>query len=74
MAGNPALEQAKEVSHEMCATCGCLTSQAPAPAPGTYKCVECDKAGKSQRVTVKQGDAMPKCTACGAEKGHWVKV
>ena len=58
----------------MCATCGCLTSQRPAPKDGTYKCVECDKAGKSYQVSVKRGDSMPTCSSCGSEKGHWVKV
>ena len=58
----------------MCATCGCLTTSKAAPEEGTYKCVECDKSGKSSQVTVSKGDSMPSCSACGAEKGHWVKV
>lgn len=58
----------------MCATCGCLTSDAPAPEEGTYKCVECDQAGTPQKVSVKKGDAMPKCTSCSSGKGHWVKA
>jgi len=58
----------------MCATCGCLTSNAPAPEEGTYKCVECDQAGKSHRVAVKKGDALPKCTSCASDTGHWVKM
>jgi hypothetical protein len=58
----------------MCATCGCLTTARPAPEDGTYKCVECDKAGKSQQVTVRKGDSMPTCGACGAKEGHWVKA
>jgi hypothetical protein len=58
----------------MCAVCGCLTTKQPAPEDGTYKCLECDDAGKTQRVTVKKGDAMPGCSACGKTEGHWVKV
>jgi len=58
----------------MCATCGCLTTQRPAPVEGTYKCVECDKAGKSYQVTVKKGDSMPTCGSCRSARGHWVKV
>jgi len=58
----------------MCATCGCLTSDAPAPEDGTYKCLECEQAGKPQKVTVQKGDAMPKCSSCSSGKGHWVKV
>jgi hypothetical protein len=58
----------------MCATCGCLTTERPAPENGTYKCVECDKAGKSYQVSVKKGDRMPACGSCGSEKGHWVKA
>lgn len=64
----------REVKCTMCATCGCLTSKAPAPEDGTYKCVECDKAGKSEQATVKKGEPMPGCSACGSAKGHWVKV
>lgn len=58
----------------MCATCGCLTSDAPAPESGTYKCVECEQAGKAQHATVTKGETMPKCQTCGTEKAHWVKV
>jgi hypothetical protein len=58
----------------MCATCGCLTTSAPAPEDGTYKCVECGKTGKTERVTVKKGASMPACAACGAAKAHWVKA
>jgi len=50
-----------------------MTAKA-APEEGTYKCVECDKSGKMQQVTVKKGESMPACSACGAEKGHWVKA
>ena len=56
----------------MCATCGCLTSRAPAPESGTYKCVECEKAGKSEKVTVRKGESMPACSACGTDRAHWV--
>ena len=58
----------------MCATCGCLTTKSPAPEGGTYKCVECDEAGKPQKVTVKKGASMPACKTCGSSKAHWVKV
>jgi transcription elongation factor Elf1 len=58
----------------MCAVCGCLTTSQPAPEEGTYKCLECDKSGGSSQVKVKKGDKMPNCSACGEQKGHWVKV
>lgn len=58
----------------MCATCGCLTSAAPAPEEGTYKCVECEEAGQPSQVTVQEGEAMPACPTCESEKAHWVKV
>ena len=56
----------------MCATCGCLTTGQAAPKEGTYSCVECDKVGKSEVVTVKKDDSMPSCAACGGTKVHWV--
>jgi hypothetical protein len=68
------MDGGKEVIWAMCATCGCLTSGAPAPMEGTYKCVECEKAGQSYHATVKKGDAMPKCDTCKSEKAHWIKV
>jgi len=58
----------------MCATCGCLTSKQPAPEDGTYKCVECEKAGNREQVTVKKGATMPTCKACGSSEVHWVKA
>jgi len=58
----------------MCATCGCLTSKKAAPEDGTYKCVECEKAGKAEHVTVKKGDPMPRCTASGSSEAHWIKT
>jgi len=58
----------------MCATCGCLTTDKAAPEEGTYKCVECDKTSKIHQATVKKGESMPACSACGVEKGHWVKA
>jgi hypothetical protein len=58
----------------MCATCGCLTTKSQAPEDGTYKCKECDAAGRLHTTTVTKGDPMPTCSACGSEKGHWVKV
>ncbi len=57
----------------MCAVCGCLKTDHPAPEEGTYKCLECEKAGKVEQVKVKKGDPMPAC-ACATDKGHWVKV
>ena len=45
-----------------------------APEDGTYKCVECVKAGKPEHVTVRKGDAMPACTACGSSEAHWIKT
>lgn len=58
----------------MCATCGCLVSGQPAPEGGTYSCVECDKVGKSELVTVRKGESMPSCATCLGTKIHWVKV
>ena len=58
----------------MCATCGCLTTSAPAPEAGTYQCVECEKTGKTEKVTVTKGASMPACGACGEAKVHWVKA
>jgi NAD-dependent SIR2 family protein deacetylase len=58
----------------MCATCGCLKSSAPAPEEGTYQCVECKDAGKPEKVTVKKGETMPACKACGGSQVHWVKA
>ena len=58
----------------MCAVCGCLTTNQPAPEDGTYKCQECDETGGKQTVTVKKGDKMPSCSACGESEGHWVKA
>ena len=58
----------------MCAVCGCLSTKSPAPQEGTYKCVECEKAGKPEEVKVKKGDPMPSCTGCGGEKVHWIKT
>ncbi len=62
----------------MCARCGCLTSAEAAPEDGTYKCMECEKAGKSDsalpiHVIVKKGDIMPTCTACSSSETHWVR-
>ncbi|MFB3880447.1 MAG: YjzC family protein [Armatimonadota bacterium] len=58
----------------MCATCGCLTTGQPAPEEGTYKCVECEEAGKAEKATVRKGDSMPSCKTCGETKVHWVKT
>ncbi len=58
----------------MCVTCGCLISGEPAPEEGTYNCVECDKVGKSERVTVKKDEKLPSCSTCLGTKVHWVKV
>jgi len=58
----------------MCATCGCLATAQPAPEAGKYKCVECEEAGQQETVTVKEGEKMPSCKACGESRVHWVKV
>jgi hypothetical protein len=58
----------------MCATCGCLTSSAPAPEEGTYECVECKEAGEAEKVTVKKSERMPACKACNDSPVHWLKV
>jgi len=58
----------------MCAVCGCLATNQPAPEDGTYKCLECDETDGTAKVTVKKGDPMPNCSACGEKEGHWVKV
>ncbi len=58
----------------MCECCGQLKTGDPAPEDGVYSCVECDKVGKSERVTVKKGERMPSCSTCGGTKIHWVKV
>jgi|GEM_PF-2299995 len=58
----------------MCATCGCLTTDQPAPETGTYKCVECEKTGKSQRVRIEKGQNMPACSSCHTSNGHWIKT
>ncbi len=58
----------------MCATCGCLASGAPAPEAGKYKCLECEKAGKPQQVTVRKAEPMPTCAVHEGGKCHWVKV
>jgi hypothetical protein len=58
----------------MCAVCGCLTTGQPAPEAGSYKCVECEEAGKAEKATVKKGDSMPSCKTCDDTKVHWVKA
>jgi hypothetical protein len=51
-----------------------LATNQPAPEDGTYKCLECDETDGTAKVTVKKGDPMPNCSACGEKEGHWVKV
>jgi hypothetical protein len=58
----------------MCAVCGCLKTGSPAPEEGTYKCVECEEAGKAYQANVKKGESMPDCPTCSDKKGHWIKV
>lgn len=39
----------------MCATCGCLTTSAPAAEEGIYKCVECEKGGEDREGDGQEG-------------------